>query len=133
MIFWKQWLSTHISQTLCSDNLVISVIDIECRSTPNTKAKGTRKQIPCDCNKCFFSCHRTKLCFRVRMAKLMQQKLLEQNQLRFLSSYFSRWQPWTKSHRDNICSPSFQWRRANQKEKTNTNYLDKAQDATQKN
>ena len=31
----------------------------------------------------FFCSNRTKLCFRVRMAKLMQQKLLKQSQLRF--------------------------------------------------
>ena len=41
----------------------------------------------------FFLCNRTKLCFRVRMAKLMLQKLLKQNQLRFLNRYFSRWRP----------------------------------------
>ena len=41
----------------------------------------------------FFCWNRTKLCFHVRMAKLMQQILMKQNQLRFLKSYFTRWQP----------------------------------------
>ena len=73
-----------------------------------------------------------KLCFRVRMANLMQQKLLKQNQLRFLNISFQDGGHEQK-HRGSICCPSYEWRRANPKEKTDTNYLDKALDATQKN
>ena len=68
-------------------------------------AKGTRKQIPCDCNK-FFCCNRMKLCFRVRIAKLIQKKLLKQNQLRFLTVIFQDGGHEQK-YRGSICSPSF--------------------------
>ena len=54
----------------------------------------------------FSCCNRTKLCFRVRIAKLMQQKLLKQKQLRFLNRYFQDGGHEQK-HRDSICSPSF--------------------------
>ena len=53
----------------------------------------------------FFCCNRTKLCFRVRMAKLMQQKFLKQNHLRFLNSIFQDGGHEQK-HRGSICSPS---------------------------
>ena len=75
----------------------------------------------------FFCCNRTKLCFHVRMAKKLETKSFEIFKLIFQDGDHEQ------KHRGSICSPSFGWRRANQKEKVDKNYLDKALDATQKN